>query len=365
MRIADRIDFSKLVRRLSPSRYVRSDVQRYAYLNARIGAMRSHLLRTEDMMALEGARTLRDYVTVLEHTQYNKALSEIKDHEVLTVDKALVNSIVDLNKRMISLAPGKVRPFFEARSRKYETENTKTIINAIGGGIPAEQIRQQLFPVSDKLTSRLLNAQTVEEAAETALGEDNAEKLGKSLQIYKDIGDLKPLLAVMDVRYYKRVWDSAEKLSNKDGRIAKKLIGMEIDTLNIMTLLRGKWKGYDVRDFIIPVGQHINPIECLEECAELETISDTVNVFSETIYETTLSRGLTYFEDKKTLIQFETGLKKQIIEENRKTLRESRFNIGTPLSFLRIKEAEIENLRALAAGISEELPKEEIAQLIA
>lgn len=359
-------NFLKLKKKLRPSKYIYSPVIKYAYINVRIGAMKNSLLSAEDMMSLEGAKNLPDFIALLENTHYKSALIGIKDINVRSIDKALIKSLIEFDERMIELVPKDVKLLLAAKSIKYNILNIKSLLTAIDSKIPIDEIAGKLLPKDNKLISDLLGVPAMPEALGmlAKLGYIRAAKLEGYLKTYAKERNLNPIMAEINRNYYETLWAMTEGLSRNDDKIAKKLIGIEIDAMNIMSILRGKWKGYDVRDFIIPGGINIKAKNLLENSADTETVADTVSLISESTYAQILKEGLNFFEEHKSLVQFETGFRRHILDVNKEVMRSGPFNIGTVLGFLKLKEVDIENLRAMTVSISEELPREELNQLI-
>jgi V/A-type H+-transporting ATPase subunit C len=155
-----------------------------------------------------------------------------------------------------------------------------------------------------------------------------------------------------------------ETLKGRDKEIAKQLIGIEIDAMNIMILLRTiHWRGKIDPDLIIPYFYHLSE-KLVNECAKCDSLEDVITKLSKTPYGKILNQSLENYRQKRSLLSFELSLKKYCLEKNENFLRGDPFQIGTLLGYLKLKEVEIENLRAIAVGIENKLPEEEIEKLI-
>ncbi|MFH0860129.1 MAG: V-type ATPase subunit [Candidatus Altiarchaeota archaeon] len=355
--------FSQIRRNLRPSKHLQNSVLEYAYVNARVGALRGYLLKADELSALEGSKSLRDYIALLEHTSYRSVFSELAYADVRSVDNALVRHFLEFTEHLTMLSPDRVRPIIASASKKYEMGNIKAVLASKAAGEMPESVRERLYPANEKLTIRLLGAKDVDEAA-MLLASEGFFLVRDRLEAYRDDGNIQPLLAAVDIHHFIRLWSETERLSGKDERIAKDIIGTDIDTLNLLSILRAKRGGYDAKDYIIPVAHRINPVLALKMTAECKTVGETIQALEKSSYHKVLEKGLRYFEDKDSLQQFEVELRRHLLRRCRDAMRGSPSNIGTVLGFHRVKEAEVENLRRIAVCVSEELPRHELAQLL-
>jgi V/A-type H+-transporting ATPase subunit C len=334
---------------------VKSD---YAYPYPRIMASKGQLLRCEDMKALLAASQIEEYVAYLERTHYGAGGALGLDID--NIEYMLLGDLISAGKAVLDFAPASTKTLFESFMLRYYIELMKLILN-IFGGVEREKIKEICsiyYPIlSDEVRETL---KACIDAAETkmdiinAINEINPRVLcGIHVEGIPSEAEAGSLL---DRCYFQKLWRSIETLSSRDAEYARRLIGTEIDLINIMNLFRSAVHGHNAEKFIIPVNYELGGVVNSLFEADLPKV---VSALSETRYGELASDGLRCYEETNSLLRFEVDVQRYLIEEHRGVFRGYPFHIGILLSFLKLKEHEVKDLISILIGIKYNLPIEE------
>ena len=211
---------------------------RLIYLITRIHGLRMHLLKPDNIRSLVEASNLEQVVERLLAAEYAKDIYQphvqklhASEHEEIFLKKMVSRFFF-----VSSISPKKVKEFVLAYARRFEVENIKRVIRAKHAG---EKVGQ-LIPLTREQT--LVNFKALLEAEDLSrvvklLSETAYAPLAGSLPLYTEHGTTLVLESHLDKIYYEGVKLAAKKLKNKE---IKHLIGVEIDTRNLLTIFAMK-----------------------------------------------------------------------------------------------------------------------------
>ncbi|MGN1098527.1 MAG: V-type ATPase subunit, partial [Clostridia bacterium] len=167
----------------------------------------------------------------------------------------------------------------------------------------------------------------------------------------------------LDLYYFKRMWKvNSVKLAKKERELVEKVMGVEIDIMNLIWIFRVK-RFYDVPDeiiysYIIPIHYKLSreEIKNLISAKGVEGYLDAVN---KTDY-----KG--FFDDVK---DSPTGIIrkywKTVYSINKKSERQNAFSLAPILAYMDYKDIEIRNIITVIEAVHYEMePKEIMSRLI-
>ena len=314
------------------------------YANTRIRAMKGRLFKQNDYEAALKSKNLHELATLLEHTGYRMNLESLKSHNREEIKRKLGENLITELERLKFLAPGSLKGLFDILRERYELENLKAIISLkikaykgdIRGSLP--------FPVKDhKLGSKLMESDL--DGVIRILNENEYDLEGP-YKLFREKGAIQPIFIALEKHYFKRLWGS---LSWKN-RVARSLVGEEMDLLNLLNTMRANELGIPVESLLLPRYKlDINPLlEGQPPKRFLSKIKRTppYNKFVE-----------------KSIQEAEIGIKKYVLNKYRKAIEKDPSDIGVLLGYLKIKEQEVWNLMTICNSL-EILEKGEIEELI-
>jgi len=236
---------------------------RLLYLVTRVNGLMTHLLRPDEIQKLVNADSVQRLAEQLMATDYSSEgeLQGVAEISRPRLEKLRASELEEVFLRKMvsrlffisSIAPVKIKEFVLAYSRRFEFENIKRVMRAKHSGEKVEQ----LIPLTKQQT--LVNFEALLDAEDLAtvikmLPERRYAPSAESLNLYNEYNTTLVLESQLDKVYYRAVLLAAKKLKDRD---VMRLIGMEIDVRNILTLLTmnvRKVKPELVEHLIIPGG---------------------------------------------------------------------------------------------------------------
>ena len=158
-----------------------------------------------------------------------------------------------------------------------------------------------------------------------------------------------------------------------DKKIARTVIGLEIDSVNVKTILRCKAMGISenqIRRYLIPVSEVFGEKE-LEEAMRGLDMQSTIDSLVESA-KRAMARDHQYvFTELQelhvtSLTALETILDRGLVETNLRMMKRYTpfFNIGALLAFLNLKWFEVKNLRAIIRGSEAGIAPDRVKKLL-
>jgi len=320
---------------------------KYAYANTRVRAIKSkELIPKEHLRKAEKFKSLEDLVALMETYGYKvnaPALDSIKN--------ALISKLLEIQKIAFFVRNQKVRSFIQLFFRRYEVFALRWLL--------ANNSRNKLFEslLSDEIKEKLeslYEAKTIsdlKDAFSNTIYEKEIEKI--------EDGATNPrfeIFMALERSLLLSLWEKLSDLSKHDAEAAKKNIGLEIDVLNLISALKFDSNSrVNIEDCLIPIYFKIDEDKLL--ALAKAPVEEKTYILKETNYGKVVP-------DSKDLFLMEMELKRFLVRENERDFRSEMFSIATILSFLRLKESEINNLEALAISIENSLTQEEIRSLL-
>jgi vacuolar-type H+-ATPase subunit C/Vma6 len=327
------------------------------YTNARIRGMKSFLIKESEIRIALELKTAADFAVWLENTPY-KALLEGK--AIADINSALFRDWIRTNGKIARIVPDGMREFLSARASAFEIEALKLLINSKSGEAGGTgDVESYLVFLSRKLKSKereLVAADSVEKLV------DLLEGTGYGIMLKRWADEGKELTSELDRYYYEKMWFLAGKLPGGQSGAARKLMGAEIDIVNIMNILRSKSPGTEKETELIPIFNRLRKAVA-SESIKAPDVKGAVSALSGTPYGRVLDEQMQEHEKTRSLFCFEMGLRRYLLREHRKAMFVV-FSIGVALGFLKLKEFEISNMRSIAYGIDNGLGKDQIEGML-
>jgi vacuolar-type H+-ATPase subunit C/Vma6 len=186
------------------------------------------------------------------------------------------------------------------------------------------------------------------------------------------IDDLWPLEVALDKAVYQGILKSVEKFKGLDRIIAKGVLGIEIDAVNVKIILRFKAMRVSqdqIKDYLMPTAlidektlekamkatNVKSTIECLLMAAETAKNPFYQNIFTQILREC-----------DAPLSRLEAILDKASLKMSLDMLKEYTryYNIGFILAFLNLKWVEVKNLRCIIKGSERKIPPSQVRKLL-
>lgn len=351
---------------------------KYKEIMPKVAIEKLKLIEPDELIELIG-KDIESILCFLAASPYSGEIMKIpvdKRDDPIFIEAALNENYAKTFNKLIKFSQSEIKQFLLAFSKKFEAANIKTILRAIVGKMNFEEAVMHIIPIGtldrNKCRVLLTKAKTIEDAinllAELGYASIFKETFGK----YVYSSSLLPLELALDKVVYEGILEAVENLKGLDRDIARSILEIEIDSINIKVILRGKSMGFAqdrLRDFLIPsspvtrdiIEEMINApdlkstIKCLSE-----TIENAKNPFYKRVFNQFFESCFESPEDFEILLD-RAPLKASLILL-KKHLRY--YNIGFILAFLNLKWSEIRNLRCLIIGSKRKIPSEQIKKFM-
>lgn len=336
----------------------------FAYSNARTKAMKGLLLSSSKIREMVQVKTLTEVIAILEQTPYKSDMivSSQRLHGADAIDHALSRNLAKTCSKVLSFSPKQSTEMIERILKKWDVHNIKTIIAGKHAGSSPSEIESFIVPVSREsswLSKKLIEQPDVDGILRFLSLTPYACPLSEAMDDYKKSRNIAQLLTGFDKFYYTELASSANFTGEQ--RLAY-LIKTEINIKNIMTILRTKENKLAEKDIMgLVIGGGTLHTEFLSSIARAESVKDVVDKLKSYF---DLSEPLKKYSEDRSLVHFETVLEKLLVQKGVMTLRVACLSTAALISFLYLKEIEINNIRKIVRAKEYDLPPEKISEMV-
>jgi V/A-type H+-transporting ATPase subunit C len=240
----------------------------YSFINAKIRAMISFLISPELCSRMLEAEDIYKAIEILKESPYHKdALKDIPKEiiDLRVIEKQFIRNDLEIYRKIHRSIPGKIeKELMGLFIEKYELEQLKVALRIWNKKMP---VNADDFFLDEKISfgidyKKIIYAPNIEEIILLLEDTPYRKPILNARGKFKERGSAFCLEAAMDMDYYQRLLSCVELLSSRDQEIAKRVIGIEIDTENINWLIKMR-KYYslaagDILEWVIPGGTRIN-----------------------------------------------------------------------------------------------------------
>jgi V/A-type H+-transporting ATPase subunit C len=202
---------------------------------------------------------------------------------------------------------------------------------------------------------RLAASQSLEDIVEELEGTPYRDIVEEHQQVFRREGTLFPLETALDRFYYQQLMKHVSLLPVRDRKIARSIIGAEIDLLNVSWIIRYRTY-YDLPEekalaMTLPGGLTTN-VAFMQKT--IRNIYPGLSTLLEAPATDTRSR----------LLLIEQVLEHILLQEVRKILAGYPFTVGIILAYFVLLRFEYRRIRALLVAKQLELPRERIGEIL-
>jgi V/A-type H+/Na+-transporting ATPase subunit C len=325
-------------------------------------SLRGRMLSRTELQTLAESRDMEELVTRMKNTVYLDALAKLtKPYTAETVEGALREHLVNQHAKIVNIANGSA--VLNAYFVKHITSNLKIILKGKALNKTYEELLPKVNMRAEELVGRrdlvvkALVAKDFDEAVNSLAGSEFGEDARKAAQAYKEKGDIRVFDTYLDHAFYKSL-DRAVAFESKLQDV-QKLIGIDIDSYNILSVLRGKFWGLspnDVNDLIVTTTTKV-PKDVLQRMINTEKIQEAISELAGTIYKEMIPRAAA--NDIDAIMQLESAFQKESLRRMMNSYR-TVFTVANMLASIKLMAYEIRNLASIAAGVEQKIATEKI-----
>jgi|TARA_B100001245_G_scaffold228382_1_gene205602 V/A-type H+-transporting ATPase subunit C len=325
------------------------------YASVKSYSKRGKLLKKEDFQTLAESRDLDELMTRIKNTVYADAVAEVeKPYTSQNIESALRSHLADIHYGISKTAGGGI---LDAYYLKFIISNLKQILKGKVLGKSQEEIETHINLHAEELIKqrdiviKALVAKDLEETVANLNQTEFGEDIAKAAALYAD----KKSLQIFDT-YFDKILMSRLVKALKSGDIdASKLVSMDIDFYNILSVIRGKFWGLDeqqIQDLIII--QSPAAKELLLRMMSVGTIRDAFNELSNTKYRDLIPQSENELD---SIAEFERSFELAIYQSSLNSFTKM-FSLATTVGITKLTAFEVRNLAAIGYAVEQKIPTE-------
>jgi V/A-type H+/Na+-transporting ATPase subunit C len=325
--------------------------------------LKGRMLTKSELQTLAEARDMEELVTRMKNTVYLDAFVKLtKPYTAEKIEGALKEYLVNAHAKMVNITGGS--GILNAYFIKYITWDLKIVLKGKALGKSYEELLPKVNLRAEELVGRrdiivkALVAKNLEEAVAAISGSEFGEDAAKAAAVYKEKGDLRIFDTYLDHVFYHDLGRAMTAESQSPD--VKKVASTDIDSYNVLAVLRGKFWGLntgDINDLIVSTTPKVTR-DTLQKMINIEKISEAIGELSSTVYNGIIPQAAA--NDIDAIMQLESSFEaiglKRVIGSFR-----TMFSVGIMLGALKLMMIEVRNLSAIASGIEQNVPTETIA----
>jgi V/A-type H+-transporting ATPase subunit C len=340
------------------------------YANARLRGMRANLLPRAFYDRLMESTDIAQAVKELMSTDYAADLEAelVHGRTAAVIDGALRDNMVRAYRKVLSFLNPSARTLLSTLLGRWDVFNIKTILRGVHNEVPLDEIKKSLFPagyLSESDLEALAQFDEVGAVINTMAmwGMVYAAPLRKAFPSYTKDNDLAPLELALDLQYTS--WASSRLVGGSpDVEIARRILGMQIDTSNmvmVFRLLKADLGGTQAEKYFLEGGRIIRR-DLFLEIARMSDIDEVLDRLKRTQYGSALDEAALRYLETNSITVFERALEEQLMRRALMAGVKDPHGVGVAIAYLYGKQNEITNLRIVVKGISVGMPADRVRE---
>lgn len=333
----------------------------YPYTYARVSVMRSYLLGKEDYRKLF-KMGLNEIISFLQSSEYKKAIDEfgLKYAGIELMEMALNKNLVSTWNKLRRISTKELGVLIDRYLERADVWNIKTVLRGLHTNAKPETIAAMLLPagrLSQEQLDALIKSGSVEDfLKKLTIAGIKFKALSNAFETFKAKNTIVELENFFDREYYNRMLEFSKSIPS-EGKLFKQFLEAEIETVNIMNILRLKRAGVDKRAIqAYVIGKLSATLKRLIEGSKEET----VKILPQNISEQALSS----FLKSDSLSSIEIDLGRNLLKRTRLLLHKHPLTVDVILGYMFAKEIEVKNLKMLLKSRQLDLSNEFVEQQI-
>lgn len=335
----------------------------YASTLAMVNAKRSLMLSRRHYQQLLKTSSINETFEILKTTEYDELVRKIRpsSDQVTQFEHLAFSHYYASALKLLRACPGK--PFFKILRQKIELTTLKALLSILNDESQGQR-STFFFPIgrytAEKCRSILASRNAVM-AIRSVDDQVLRGKLMEQVREYEKNGSISAFLATIDTYCYSKLWRTASYLGSMDSTATKRVLGAEIEILNILTVLRMKKLGLEqskILGLIVPVQYRLS-LTTLESAAKADTLQQSIKLLSANPYSHVLFSGLT---GKDVLSGVEGLMRRALARKHILAFSGFQFYAGAILAYLWLAHQQILDVSGIVNGKIAGLSPERIGE---
>lgn len=328
-------------------------------------SQRGKLLTKTELQTLAESRDLDELITRIKNTKYSDAVSKVnKPFTAGKIESALRSELAEIHYSIAKTA-GK-SDILDAYYLKFLISNLKVILKGKALGKSQEEIEPHLNLHAEELINqrdviiKALTAKDLEEAIASLNSIEFGEEMAKAVTLYNDKKNVQVFDVLLDKILYQQL---GRAMRNSRDREIMRLVGMDIDFYNILSILRGKFWGLDedqIQNLIVTHTPSI-PKDLLGKMISSDSVRSVLDELSTTRYRDIIPQTEDNMEAVST---FEHSFEMAIYKAVNRSFTKM-FSFSTIIGITKLTSYEVRNIAAIAFAVEQKIePQATMSRLI-
>lgn len=342
----------------------------YAYLNARLRGMKSHLFKADALERMLLTGSADSIIRILEDSDYGVDMAESLTiySRSRAIEEAISRNLVRSYGKMLSFATGQTRDLLEILLGRWDIYNIKTILRGIHSGSGPARILENVVPagrLEGPSLEELANQPEVKALADmlATWNVDYFQPILRNLKRYIRSGDISRLEYELDSFYFQKSLGGMKRRDSNHQQI-KSVIETEIDIINVMTTLRLVSEGIGIeKGGTLFLTHGALDMKFLLDLLKCEKPVDILERLERTRYAYAVEKGILLFGETGKISIIERFLEEILIRKCVKMFyRGDPLGISIAIGYIWLKYNEFINIRLISGGLAFGMPVNAIRQ---
>jgi V/A-type H+/Na+-transporting ATPase subunit C len=342
----------------------------YGYINARMRGMKSRLLTHTELDGLITIPDLETLITSLENTPYREEIIEAKGQlkGILCIEYALRENFTRTFRKIQDFAKQEeAEQYIIIFLHRWDVQNIKTILRGKNIHVTNDEVLGCLVPAGelDEVTLKELLKQPDVRAVIDLLATWRIHYSRPLTEYYADFAkthDLAVLECALDRYYYADALASV-KAPSSNNKLIRDLLALEIDVVNLRTVLRmvrDRVPVEDARRYLIGGGKEFDEKK-LARLLALSSIEDVVKELTATRYRFLAEVPESAVRSQK-ISAIEKELERFLIRKGVASFLLDPLSVGSVIGYFWAKYNEITNIRIISRCKTADFPIEHLRE---
>ncbi len=327
------------------------------YASVKAYSKRGKLLTKPDFQTLAESRDLEELMTRIKNTVYGDAVTDVqKPYTSQNIESALRSRLADIHYSIAKTSGSS--GVLDAYYMKFIVSNLKLILKGKILGKAQEEIESHVNLHAEELIKqrdvvvKALVAKDFEEAVASLNSVQFADEIAKAAALYNEKKNLQIFDTYFDKILFQHLAGAMKNYSDKE---ATKIVSMDIDFYNILSVIRGKFWGLgeeQIQDLIISTSPPAR--ELLGRMMAAATVRDAFNEISSTKYKNLVPQ---VENELDAIAEFERAFEMLIYNSSLRSFT-NMFSFSTIVGITKLTSFEVRNLAAIAFAVEQKIPTE-------
>ncbi len=337
------------------------------FTGARSFALKGTLLAVPSLETLAESSSLQELVDRLKGTPYGDSLSKLQPpYSTRRLELALRERLADVHYSLTKTS--KDPELLDAYYLRNIAWNLKIALKAKALERSYEETMTYIDLHSEEivgrrdLIARVLSSKDLQESTALLEGTEFGEDVSKAATAFASSGETRVFDLYVDHALFSRIVATfaAKAKTYSEGQVAtvRDLVGIDVDSYNVLTLLRSKLWGIQASEnkdlLILPAFKVSTPR--LQKIMNTESVSESLDAMKGTYNIAWPSNA----GDEAIVSALEEGFIQLSKKTSRRAFLWQGFGLATVLALVKLLEFEVQNLAAIAFGVEAGVPPRQI-----